>query len=67
MLGDAGAEIIVVDREVARRAAALRARHRALRLPDAFTLATALERDAELLTFDRSLATIWRRERWPEY
>ena len=50
-----GIEVIALDRPTARRAAELRARHRSLRLPDALTLATALEHEAELLTFDRKL------------
>ncbi len=56
-------EIVPMDRTLARRTAELRARHPTLRLPDAMTLATALERDAELLTFDRALRRIERAER----
>jgi predicted nucleic acid-binding protein len=42
------------DREIARRAAALRARHSGLRLPDALVIATAIELEADhLLTTDR--------------
>jgi predicted nucleic acid-binding protein len=42
------------DREIARRAASLRARHSNLRLPDALVIATAIEREADhLLTTDR--------------
>lgn len=63
MLEDAAAEIVPIDRGIAHRAAELRVRHRALRLPDAFTLATALARGAELLTFDRRMRSIERRER----
>ncbi len=58
-----GATIVPVDRTLARRAAELRARHRALRLPDAFSLATALTTDAALLTLDHRLARIAERER----
>lgn len=58
-----GVEIVPMDRALARRSAQLRARHRTLRLPDAMTLATALEREAELLTFDRALRRIERAER----
>ena len=47
-------EIVDLDREVARTAASLRARHTRLRLPDALVLATAIEKSAaELLTTDR--------------
>ena len=53
-----GATVVAVDRHVARRAAELRARHRSLRLPDAFSLATALAASAELLTLDRGLRRI---------
>lgn len=56
-------EVVPVDRALARQAAQLRARHAALRLPDALTLATALTRDAELLTFDRRMRSIERLER----
>ena|SRR5437867_1720668 len=42
------------DREIARRAAILRARHSSLRLPDALVIATAVELEADhLLTTDR--------------
>jgi predicted nucleic acid-binding protein len=45
-------EIVAADREIARRAAELRAATDALRLPDALVLATAGARRARLLTFD---------------
>jgi predicted nucleic acid-binding protein len=46
--------IAVADRATARRAANLRARHAALRLPDALVIATAMELEADhLLTTDR--------------
>lgn len=57
------AHVVDVDRALARRAAQLRARHSALRLPDALALATALTADAELLTLDRGLQRIVDRER----
>jgi predicted nucleic acid-binding protein len=42
------------DREIARRAAMLRARHPSLRLPDALVIATAVKLDADhVLTTDR--------------
>lgn len=48
--------VVVADatRDIARRAATLRARHPSLRLPDALVIATAVELDADhLLTTDR--------------
>ena len=62
-LAAAGARVVDVDRALARRAALLRGRHRALRLPDALSLATALASDAHLLTLDRTLQRIADRER----
>ena len=53
-----GATIVPVDRVIARRAAQLRGSHRALRLPDAISLATALVVDAEFVTLDRRLGKI---------
>ena len=53
-----GVEVAPVDRELAREAARLRARHRTLRLPDAMALAAARQAKAELKTFDRRLARI---------
>jgi predicted nucleic acid-binding protein len=50
-----GVAIAELDRPLARRAAALRADHASLRLPDAIVLATAQETDARLLTFDDRL------------
>lgn len=58
LVDDAGIAIHPVDRQTARSAADLRARHRGLRLPDALALASALQHDAELLTFDRRLLRI---------
>jgi predicted nucleic acid-binding protein len=51
-------EIVAADREIARRAAELRAATEALRLPDALVLATAQLRGARLLTFDERLAQL---------
>lgn len=51
--------IVEADREIARRAAMLRAHHRGLRLPDALVIATAAELDADhLLTTDRRWKTL---------
>jgi predicted nucleic acid-binding protein len=57
----AGISIVSIDRAVARRAAALRAEHQSLRLPDAMSLATAIATDSELLTLDKKLRHIARR------
>jgi predicted nucleic acid-binding protein len=56
------AHVVDVDRALARHAAQLRARHTALRLPDALALATALTTDAQFLTLDRGLQRIADRE-----
>lgn len=61
----AGISIVPLDRTVARRAAALRAEHRSLRLPDAMSLATAIATDSALLTLDRKLRQIARRVQQP--
>ena len=53
-----GADIIAIDRDIARRAAQLRATHSRVRLPAALSLATALATGADLLTFDQRLAKI---------
>jgi predicted nucleic acid-binding protein len=58
-----GASVVAVDRTVARRAAELRARQRSLRLPDALSLASALESDADLVTLDQRLQRVAQRER----
>ena len=55
---DMGADVVPADRRIARRAAALRAEHRSLRLPDALVLATAHERATELITFDKRLQRV---------
>ncbi len=62
-LAAAGAEVVSVDQALARTAAQMRARHRRLRLPDAVALATALHRDAPLLTLDHDLQQIAADER----
>jgi predicted nucleic acid-binding protein len=61
-----GATVFSIDREIARRAAVLRARHRSLRLPDALSLATALMADAELITLDQRLHRVVRSEQGAE-
>jgi predicted nucleic acid-binding protein len=53
-----GIDVVPIDRETAREAARLRARHRTLPLPDALSLAVARRAGAELKTFDRRLARI---------
>jgi predicted nucleic acid-binding protein len=58
-----GAKIVPIDRDIARRAAQLRGSHRALRLPDAISLATALVAGAEFVTLDRRLGTTAELER----
>lgn len=62
-LAASGAQVVDVDRALARAAAELRARHRRLRLPDAIALAAALTRGAEVLTLDRDLQQIAAKER----
>jgi predicted nucleic acid-binding protein len=57
-----GATVLAFDRELARRAADLRARHRSLRLPDALSLATALMAGAGLVTLDQRLRRLARSE-----
>jgi predicted nucleic acid-binding protein len=57
-----GATVVAIDRELAGRAAGLRARHQSLRLADALSLATAIAAGAELLTFDQRLRRVARRE-----
>ena len=53
-----GADIIAIDRDIARRAAQLRATHSRMRLPDALSPASALATGADLLTFDHRLGKI---------
>ena len=56
-----GISIADADRDVARRAATLRARHPSLRLPDALVIATAVHLDADhLLTTDQRWKTLRR-------
>lgn len=61
----AGISIIPIDRAIARRAAALRAEHPSLRLPDAMSLATAIVTESSLLTLDKKLRQIARRVQPP--
>lgn len=51
-----GIRVAPLDTKTAERAAALRARHRRLRLPDAMVLATAYELGGGLLSYDERLA-----------
>jgi predicted nucleic acid-binding protein len=61
-----GATVVAIDRELARRAAGLRARHRSLRLPDSLSLATALMEGADLVTLDQRLRRAARSEQKAE-
>ena len=51
-------DVVGIDRDIAREAASLRARHVKLRLPDAMALAVARREGADFKTFDRRLARI---------
>jgi predicted nucleic acid-binding protein len=51
-----GITVVALTETIAERAAALRARHEKLRLPDALVLATAQESGGALLSYDRQLA-----------
>jgi predicted nucleic acid-binding protein len=62
-LDEAGVAVVPIDRAVARRAADLRARHPSLRLPDAMSLAVAIEANASLLTLDKKLQRVADRAR----
>ena len=60
-LDSAGIAVLPINRAIARRAAALRAEHPSLRLPDAMSLATAIATGSALLTLDKSLQQIAQR------
>ena len=61
---DFAMQVHLIDRSIARQAALLRSRHVALRLPDAFVLATAESLGADaVLTADKSWLKISRRAR----
>ena len=60
-LDSAGIAVVPIDREIARRAAALRAENPSLRLPDAMSLATAIATESTLLTLDTKLRRIAQR------
>jgi predicted nucleic acid-binding protein len=51
-----GITVVPLTDTIAEHAAELRARHEALRLPDAIVLATARDREAELRTYDQALS-----------
>lgn len=53
-----GIGVTPLDAAIAERAAALRARHERLRLPDAIVLASAHQLDCELLSYDRRLVAL---------
>jgi predicted nucleic acid-binding protein len=57
-LDSASIAVISIDRAIARRAAALRAEHPSLRLPEAMSLATAIITGSTLLTLDTKLRKI---------
>jgi predicted nucleic acid-binding protein len=58
-----GITVVPLTGPIAERAAELRAAHASLRLPDALVLATAHEREGELLTYDDRLARTARQSR----
>lgn len=60
-IANMGILVVPLTGATAERAAELRARHAALRLPDALVLATAQERAGTLLSYDDRLARISRR------
>ena len=62
-VSDLGVRIEPLSADIAERAAGLRARHGALRLPDALVLATADALDAPALTCDRAWPRVNRRVR----
>jgi uncharacterized protein len=53
-----GITVVPLTETIAERAAALRARHTRLRLPDAIVLATAQELGGSLLSYDRRLSQL---------
>jgi predicted nucleic acid-binding protein len=57
-----GITVTPLTATLAEQAAELRARHERLRLPDAIVLATARELGGELLSYDRQLAQLARRD-----
>jgi len=57
-LAETSIEVVPIDRSIARRAAGLRAKHHSLRLPDALALATAIERNAGVVSLDERLQRI---------
>ena len=62
-VADLGIHVQPLTANAAEGAARLRARHRALRLPDALVLATADALDATVLTSDRTWTRMTRRAR----
>lgn len=50
-----GITVAILDAAVSERAAALRAKHDHLRLPDAMVWATAIQLDGQLLSYDKRL------------
>ncbi|MGI8904096.1 MAG: type II toxin-antitoxin system VapC family toxin [Solirubrobacteraceae bacterium] len=56
-----GITVVPLTASIAERAAELRARHDALRLPDALVLASAHELGAELMTYDERLGRLARK------
>jgi predicted nucleic acid-binding protein len=64
-LDSAGIAVVPIDRAIARRAAAVRAEHPSLRLPDAISLATAIATNSTLLTLDKKLRRIAERAPHP--
>jgi len=64
-LDSAAIAVVPIDRAIARGAAALRAEHASLRLPDAMSLATAIATGSTLLTLDKKLRRLARRLELP--
>lgn len=61
MIDDIAREVRPIDRETAKAAAAIRAKHKAIRLPDALVLATGHMLDAEVLTAYQKWSRVDRR------